>query len=188
MVATSEDFMVLNERQFDLLPEDGIFEVVNGRAILMPGNDAPHQELSFDLAFVFHEQLIPATGFIFQAVNVHVDPDPAEFGAFCSRVPDLVVSTFHPGEKFRVGCSPELVIEILSTPRGNVERTEKLDDYARAGIREYWIVNPFGPNIEVYYLQNGEYQLQPRQSVLHPLAFPTVEIAVDSIFHKMKDA
>ena len=42
------------------------------------------------------------------------------------------------------------MIEILTTRRGNVERTEKLDDYARAGTGEYWIVNPFDRSVEVY--------------------------------------
>jgi len=37
---------------------------------------------------------------------------------------------------------PELVIEILASRRGNVERTEKHDDQARGGMGEYWIVNP----------------------------------------------
>jgi Uma2 family endonuclease len=185
MVATSDDLMVLNEKQFDLLPDDGIFEVVNGRAILMPGNDAPHQQISFALAKAIDQQLTPATGYFFQAINVHVAPDPIDVGAFCNRVPDLAVSTFHPGKKFQIGRPPELVIEILSTPRGNVERTEKLDDYARAGILEYWIVNPFGSNIEVYYLQNGDYQLQPQQTRLRPLAFPTVAISVAEIFPKI---
>jgi Uma2 family endonuclease len=182
MVATSQDLMVLTEKQFDLLPDDGIFEVVNGSAILMPGNDPLHQDISLDLAIAFRKQLTPVTGFVFQTVNVHVAPHPHDVGQFRNRVPDLVVATIHPDDEFQIGRPPELVIEILSTPRGNVERTEKLDDYARAGILEYWIVNPFGSNIEVYYLQNGDYQLQPQQTKLRPLAFPKVEITVDSIF------
>jgi Uma2 family endonuclease len=60
-----------------------------------------------------------------------------------------VVSTHKPRRSFSVGHPPELVIEILSTRRGNVERTEKIEDYARAGIGEYWIVNPFDRVVEV---------------------------------------
>ena len=65
-----------------------------------------------------------------------------------------------PKKRYRPDHPPELVIEILSTPRGNVERTEKLDDYARGGIREYWIVNPFDRCVEVYVLTGPEYQLK----------------------------
>ncbi|HYM11137.1 MAG TPA: Uma2 family endonuclease, partial [Bryobacterales bacterium] len=86
--------------------------------------------------------------------------------------------------RFEVGQPPELVIEILSTRRGNVERTEKLDDYARAGIGEYWIVNPFDRAIEVYELRQGEYVLRETvsQGSLSPAAFPGLPIDLKEIW------
>lgn len=76
------------------------------------------------------------------------------------------------------------MIEILATRRGNVERTEKLDDYARAGIREYWIVNRFSRAIEQYVLRQGDYVLL--RTVTGPAisseAFPGLQIALDEIW------
>ena len=66
-------------------------------------------------------------------------------------MPDLVVSAHKLRRSFSVGNPPELAIEVLSTRRGNVERTEKIEDYARAGIGEYWIVNPFDRVVEVTF-------------------------------------
>ncbi len=177
MLATIQDLMVWTEADFDRLPEDGFFEVVDGRAILLPANDIPHQELSFAIARAFDRQLQTlGCGFVFQNVNVFV-PLPEGFaGEVQNRVPDIVVSTHHPGRRFPAGRPPELVIEILSTRRGNVERTEKLDDYARAGIGEYWIVNPFDRAIEVYLLRGGEYVLAELSVRLRPRALPGVEI------------
>jgi len=89
-----------------------------------------------------------------------------------------VVSTHKPRRSFSVGHPPELVIEILSTRRGNVERTEKIEDYARAGIGEYWIVNPFDRVVEVYLLHDGEYHLTglDKNEPLCPQAFSGVAI------------
>ncbi len=183
MIATTQDLMVWTEADFDRLPEDGVFEVVNGRAILLPGNEVPHQKLSYALAEDFTKQLGPqGGGFVFQAVNVVVPPPPDSFGEFQNRVPDLVVSTQEPSDRFRPDRPPELVIEILSTRRGNVERTEKLDDYARAGIGEYWIVNRFDRAFEVYYLEAGDYVLQTASSPLRPRAFPGVAIDPERIW------
>ena len=82
-----------------------------------------------------------------------------------------------------MGIPPELVIEILSTRRGTVERTEKLDDYALAGIGEYWIVNPFDRVVEVYGLQSGEYRLQQTATTtISPQEFPGVVIDLPSLW------
>ena len=103
-------------------------------------------------------------------------------GEIQNRVPDLVVASFRPAKRFYQGEPPELVVEVLTTRRGNVERTEKMDDYARAGIGEYWIVNPLDRVFEVYHLQEGDYVLQPSLSPLRPRAFPGVEINVEQIW------
>ena len=69
--------MVLTEAAFDLLPEDGIFEVVDGRAIQLPGNDIPHQKLVVALLDAFRQQLSPwkSALVIFQA-NVFIPRPP----------------------------------------------------------------------------------------------------------------
>jgi Uma2 family endonuclease len=104
-------------------------------------------------------------------------------GGFQSRVPDIAVSKRQPDRHFEVGAPPELVIEILSTRRGNVERTENLDDYALAGIGEYWIVNPFDRAVEVYVLQSGEHRLQQTATgSISPQEFPGVIIDLQSLW------
>ena len=177
MISTTQDLMVRTEADFDRLPEDGVFEVVDGRAILSPGNDPMHQDISGALFLAFQRQLKAlGYGYVVQAVNVFLPPPRGSVGEIQNRVPDLVVSRRPPKDRFRANEPPELVIEILATPRGNVERTEKMDDYARAGIAEYWIVNPFARLIEVYLLRDGDYVRQPAPVPLRPHGFPGVAI------------
>jgi Uma2 family endonuclease len=187
MIATTQDLMVLTEENFNRLPEDGIFEVVDGRAILLPGNDIPHQDLLMALYHSFHSQLVGGAGFVIPQANVFIPRPPDALGELQNRVPDLVVSTHKPKDRFRPGRPPELVIEILTTRRGNVERTEKMDDYARAGIGEYWIVNPVDRVFEVYYLQDGDYVLQKPTGLLRPRVFPDVEIDPEQIWAVLAD-
>lgn len=78
------------------------------------------------------------------------------------------------------------MIEILATRRGNVERTEKMDDYARTGISEYWIVDPFDRLVEVYRINQGDYELAERsERLLHPKAFPELEIDMQEIWAEL---
>jgi Uma2 family endonuclease len=63
-----------------------------------------------------------------------------------------------PGAKFFEG-SPDLVVEVLSPASMRTDRHVKFDAYERAGIPEYWVVNPKLRSVEVYILSGGEYAL-----------------------------
>jgi Uma2 family endonuclease len=178
MIGTMQDVMVFSEQEFELLPEEGRWEVVDGRAILLPPSEYEHQDLSDALVGMFRQQLKSLEcGFAVSASNVLIPRRLDLLGGFQNRVPDIAVSKHKPKRHFDVGAPPELAIEILSTRRGNVERTEKLDDYALAGIGEYWIINPFDRVVEVDVLQSGEYILQQSATgTITPHEFPAVVI------------
>jgi Uma2 family endonuclease len=184
VIGAIQDVMVFSEQEFELLPEEGRWEVVDGRAILLPPSEYEHQRLSDRLTRIFEQQLeVLKCGFAVSATNVFIPRRLESLGGFQSRVPDIAVSKHKPKRHYAVGAPPQLVIEILSTRRGNVERTEKVDDYALAGIGEYWIVNPFDRVVEVYVLQSGEYGLQQTATgTITPQEFPGVVIDLASLW------
>lgn len=49
------------------------------------------------------------------------------------------------------------MIEIASPGTAAYDRLSKFQAYARAGVEEYWIVNPERRSIEVAFLLGGEY-------------------------------
>ena len=55
------------------------------------------------------------------------------------------------------GCkgAPDLVIEILSPSTRRRDRLVKWNLYQRAGVREYWLVNPEEQSVQVMLLDNG---------------------------------
>ena len=113
--------------------------------------------------------------------NVDIPADLRE--GFRTRVPDLVVYERRPAKRFVAGEPPEIAVEILSTPRGNIERTEKLDDYARAGNPEYWIVDPFEHAIEIYRLNGNRYDLvELAVEEINSIAMPGLRIDLRWLF------
>lgn len=74
------------------------------------------------------------------------------------RVPDILfVSTARANlllESHLEG-PPDLAVEIVSRESQSRDRREKHQEYEAAGVREYWIVDPFTETVEVYGL-NGE--------------------------------
>ena len=52
---------------------------------------------------------------------------------------------------------PDMVIEILSPSTANYDKNLKFKTYLRAGIREYWIVDPKEETLAVNILKDGNY-------------------------------
>lgn len=53
--------------------------------------------------------------------------------------------------------APDMVAEVLSPSTVRYDRHIKLNLYQRAGVREYWIVDPAARTVCVYVLENGAY-------------------------------
>lgn len=61
------------------------------------------------------------------------------------------------------GCTgaPDWIIEIVSPGNSSHDYIRKLNLYADAGVREYWIVNPMQQSIFVYHLEKDNFQVKP---------------------------
>lgn len=78
-------------------------------------------------------------------------------------IPDFMI-VCDPDKLDKYGCrgAPDLVIEILSPSTRRHDRFVKLMLYQRAGVREYWIVDPEEKSVQVFLLKDG---------FLHPYAY-----------------
>ena len=63
----------------------------------------------------------------------------------------------------RVEGAPDLVVEILSPSSIRRDRYEKQEQYARFGVKEYWIVDPTSHSVEILTLQDQRF-------IVHSLA------------------
>ena len=59
---------------------------------------------------------------------------------------------------------PDLVMEVISEGSWQRDRIDKKAIYEQSGLPEYWIVDPDSRSIEMFVLQNGNYQLQGKGS------------------------
>ena len=90
VIAAVQDVMVLTGDDFDRLPDEGIWEVVDGKAVLSPGAEIPHQLVSGALFRAFDQQFRrQETGVVMTTVNVFVPPAEGSIGEIQNRIPDL---------------------------------------------------------------------------------------------------
>ncbi|EKN70778.1 Uma2 family endonuclease [Schinkia azotoformans] len=143
--------------------DDDVFcEVIDGMIISMSPSPTPlHQDIADELTAEFKIFLRNKDCRAFSA--------PIDVCLFANKEiktkdikdwvqPDLIVVCDENkiGEKNIIG-APDLVIEILSPSTAKNDRLIKYNSYEKAGVMEYWIVDPYNQTIEVYLLENGAY-------------------------------
>lgn len=75
--------------------------------------------------------------------------------------------------------APDLLIEIISPGKQNTyrDRVEKYRLYEQFGVAEYWIVQPYEEEVEIYSLEHGVYARVPESRIL-----PGIELVREEIF------
>lgn len=63
----------------------------------------------------------------------------------------------HLAGEVSINGGPDLAVEVLSPSSRRYDLVEKRTNYARFGVREYWIVDPVGQNATVLELLDGEW-------------------------------
>ncbi|HLC16495.1 MAG TPA: Uma2 family endonuclease [Thermodesulfovibrionia bacterium] len=141
------------------LPDNGIrYEVIEGNLYMTPAPRTKHQLAVARLHGCFWDYLKEH-----HEGEVYFSPIDLIIPGFATPVqPDLLfISKEHPDivqENFIEGV-PDLLIEVLSPGNPMHNRRTKYDIYARAGVREYWIVDTDASKIEVYVLRGQAYAL-----------------------------
>ena len=136
------------------LDDGNRYELLGGEIIMMAPPSTRHQKIS---------------GEIFKQIAVYLDDKPcdvysAPFGVRLHKKkdtafqPDITV-VCDPSKITEKGCvgAPDLIVEILSSSTARHDKITKFREYLRAGVKEYWIVNPEEKLVTAYRLKDGEY-------------------------------
>jgi Uma2 family endonuclease len=82
--------------------------------------------------------------------------------------------------------APDLVVEVISPGTMRLDRSIKLNAYERAGVREYWLVDPRMEFVEVYVrAENGEFDLLGQfraEEVVQSNVLSGLELMAGSLF------
>lgn len=143
---------------FRLLPEGTLCEVIDNVLYMSPAPKYNHQRLLQLLAYrILNHIDIAKTG------EALIGPLDVYFENLLSAVqPDLIFVSnenrhiLH--EDGYIYGAPGLVVEVLSSDKKR-DTVEKKNLYERAGVKEYFIVNPTDSKVQCYTLQQESYTL-----------------------------
>jgi Uma2 family endonuclease len=138
------------------IDDNNRYEVFNGELRMVPAPSTDHQFISRDLEIlVWNFVSQKGLGEVLDApVDVVFDDEEV-------YQPDLVfIKRDRQGiiKRDAIHGVPDLIMEIVSPSSVFYDTVEKKEIYRKYGVNEYWLVFPDEKAIEVFVLENGEYQ------------------------------
>lgn len=140
-------------------------EIIDGEVVMMaPPPSSTHQEISMELSSQLHTYLkgkkckVYAAPFAVRLFEMDGD-NPEDIDTMVE--PDISI-VCDPGKIDKHGCkgAPDMVVEILSPSTQRHDRFTKFSLYQRAGVREYWIVDPDSKTVQSFILEDGHYSVK----------------------------
>ena len=153
--------MPATSAQYFALEDDGFrYELIEGRLQIMPSPLTIHQEISdeilFEIKFFLRANPIG---------KVYSAPLDVELGPIDTYQPDLLFirnDNQDITKEPRIHGAPDLVVEVLSSSTRSKDFGVKLENYARFGVKEYWIIHPQTGECRFYLAENQQF------SEVHP--------------------
>ena len=162
----------LTYEDYASLPDDERYELIDGELIPMPSPKEIHQAVSGALflsvgAFVrvmgLGRTYFAPFDVILSLTNV-VQPDLI----FISRARARIITADN------IRGAPDLLVEILSPSTERRDRIVKRELYARHGVREYWLIDPYAKTITVLILGANGYDAHAVYGEGDTLTSPTL--------------
>lgn len=163
-------------------PDNGNYELHNGKIIYMPSPLDPHQKISMNLSAVLHfyvkknqlGQVRTAPLDVKLTENDTVQPDIL----FIKKERESLIDGIVKG-------APDVIVEILSPSNDAKEMSYKKYIYEVSGVKEYWVINIQKETILQYENKDNELYLRKTYAIddtLTSLVIVDFNIKVRDIF------
>jgi Uma2 family endonuclease len=168
-------------------------EIIDGELYMLNTPVTAHQRICFELSGQLRDFLKKTPGIaeaFFAPYAVRLFPKPDNSDDVVLQ-PDIIV-VCDPAKVDDYSCNgaPDLVVEILSPSTASHDRMFKRHQYLKAGVREYWIIDPVRKTVEVNILDttSGEHQyvavLYDNTETIAVSILPGCEISLPDVFWK----
>ena len=145
---------------YEALPEGSPYQLIEGELVMSPAPGFEHFRSS-KRVFVRLYRLIEDAGkgeVIYAPVDLYLDEENV-------YQPDIMVVL--KGSKAKITSkgvygAPDVVVEVLSPSTAYYDLRVKKKVYERAGVREYWIVDPMERSLEIYTNSEEGFKLTSR--------------------------
>lgn len=141
-------------------PEDERIELIDGHPVMHATPSIAHQSVSGELFGQLRDFLKGKPCRVLSApVTVRLDAKDDQSDDTILEPDIIVVCDSSKLSKQSCDGAPDLVVEILSPSTAKNDKLVKFKKYEKAGVREYWIVDPDLQYAEVNLLRESKYDV-----------------------------
>ena len=170
-------------------PEGDRIELIDGVPYMLATPLREHQEISGELFAQIYQYLRGKPCKVYAApfsVKLYEEEGDRPEEVDTVLEPDITV-VCDPEKLDKYGChgAPDWVIEILSPSNRRHDLFVKYRLYEKAGVREYWVVDPAFRSVQVFALENGRFTAKAYQAgpgLIPSVVFPELEIDSGAFF------
>ena len=156
-MVTAKPTVKLTYEDYRKTPEDERYELIDGELIMAAAPNMAHQTTQVNLGAPMHTWVRSEDlGYVFFSSCDVV------LSEHTTLQPDLIfVSEENAGiiTDANIQGAPDLVVEIISPSSTGRDWVTKRDLYARYGVKEYWLIDPFNRTLWVMRLRDGYLEL-----------------------------
>lgn len=149
---------IYTESDYYALPEDERAELIDGQIYYQAAPSRVHQKVLNAVNNTIYNYLKSKNG----SCEVYPAPFAVKLKEDRKTIVEPDISVICDRNKLTdKGCTgaPDWIIEIVSPGNSSHDYIRKLNLYADAGVREYWIVNPMKQTIFVYHLEETKFEV-----------------------------
>lgn len=144
----------MSAEEYLALADDGYrYELIDGVCVMSPSPTPHHQIVLGELFAQLHSFLKR------KPVGVVIPDVDVKFMAMVVFRPDLV---FFRGDRMKelprvISIAPDMVSEVVSDSSAIRDPGEKLEEYERFGVEEYWLIDPRQMSARFFRLSRAKY-------------------------------
>ncbi len=140
---------------YNQLPEGAKYQLIEGKIVNMPSPTKKHQEILMEIAFQLKVLVNQSNPFhvMIAPMDVHLDEENV-------YQPDIFLYASERAELMQDHGFPDVVIEVSSKGTVFYDYNKKFRNYEKAGVREYFIVDPDDKDVYRFDLKEGNFEEQ----------------------------
>ena len=176
-----EDFLKLSEES------ENRYEYIDGVVYLLASSSYDHQNIVMEISNVMYNWF---KGKKCRPLTAPFDVTLTDADNKNVVQPDILVicDTENINEKRRYTGTPALIVEVLSEITQKKDMLKKLNLYLHAGIKEYWIVNPFRQEAYIYCFSGQDitdFRVYKGEETVQSIIFDGLSIPLAQMFGPM---
>jgi Uma2 family endonuclease len=164
------------------LPDEPRCELIHGRLYVSPSPTPHHQITALLIWEIFIKAVRRNGGAAYVApLDVHLSDETVV-------QPDVIYIAPPNREVIQdwIRGSPDIVVEVASPSTSRRDRIHKLPEYAAAGVKEFWIVDPSAQTIEFLRLEGDDFKhVSLKENVYRSAQFPEIEIDLTAFWKEV---